>query len=142
MTLAKIKPLDKEVALELAGDFLERFEYCCNQSKAPVESDLIKHLSKNFQISTNGEIAAKNLNEYLSMIGRIQKKYSHVEVSNLTVDVLSSGYQIVARYTIFLTPRGGKTVQIEFMAIASIEENRFTNWSSVASEHGPRDWQV
>lgn len=140
MTFTKNAPLDKEVALEITQDFLEKFEFCCNQSKTPVISDLEKYLSRDFHLLSNGKTVSKSLIEYLTRIEKLQQKYSHLEITDLTVDTLSSGYRIVVRYTLRLTPREGNKRKVEIMAIATLKDHRFTLWDQVANEQGAEHW--
>lgn len=140
MAITKPTALDKEVALEITQDFFEKFEFCCNQSKTPIASDLEKFLSPHFRITSNGKVMAKSLDEYISRMSKFQQKYSHMEITNLIVDTLSSGYQIVARYTIYLTSRTGNKRQVEIIAIAALENHRFVSWDLVANDHGAEHW--
>jgi hypothetical protein len=137
MANVKIKSLDKEVALEITQDFFQQFEYCINESQTPTFHDLEKFLSKNFHLTINGKEQARSLNEYISSLQGIRQKYSHLEFDKLNVDVLSSGYQIMVRYTVKLTPRqGGKSKEIEFLAVATLEDHLFTTWDEIANLHG------
>lgn len=141
MSFTKSKSLDKSVALEIVGDFLEKFEYCCNEKNNPTKGDLEPFLSKNFTILRNGKILAKNIDEYIRCIFSYRERFSHMEISNLYVDVLSSGYQIIAKFTVSATSRKDNSKRhLEVISIASLEDHHFLQWEEVAGRLNEEQW--
>lgn len=136
MAKTNLNPLDGEVALELTQDFMQKFEYLVNSTEALKAADLEKFLSKNFRITTNGKDLAKDLSTYVQSIEKLRQQYSHFEITNLNAYALTSGYQMAVRYTVNASSKSGNKTQIEFLAIAEVEDHKFIAWDEIANLHG------
>lgn len=132
--------LDKKQTLALINTFFNQFQTCLNRPAAPTLNDFQKILSNNFQISSNGQVKSKNLQEYLTRLQKLQQKYSHVELSSPIHEPLISDNKVAVVYHVDLTPRAGKKAQYYFMAIGTIEDNQFISWEQVTHAKNEPQW--
>lgn len=134
--------LDKNETIALLKGFLDEFQNCINQSKKPTPAEFEKYLARTFQIASNGKEIAHNLSEYTSRIENFQKRYSHCEIHLIRDDTLCADHHFACHYRVDLTPRSGHKIQLHMMAIATVENDRITQWKQVAHEKGTSHWEV
>lgn len=134
MSMLKTAALDKRQAIDLLNGFFKQFQDCCNRPHSPEPSNFNQYLSENFQISSNGQVIGKNLSDYLSRVENFQKRYSHVDLPRLLEEPLICDHQVVAYYVTHVTSHEGKKTHLYFMAIATVENQKFTNWVQVDHE--------
>jgi hypothetical protein len=130
MMETKSHSLEKEKALEVLHNFLDQFESSCNQHYQPNADEFKNILSENFLNSSNGKQIGKNAQDFLNRIQEEKKKYTHVEFCNLQ-DCLIADNKAIFHYDMNLTLLSGKKVLLNIMAIATIDNNRITQWSQV-----------
>lgn len=129
-------PLDKKQAVAMIETFFKQFQTCCNRPKPPIPSDFDKVLSRNFEMTSNGQTVCKNLESYCQRLDKMQKKWNKFEVSAPLEEPLVCGNKISVNYEgNFTTPTGQKN-RFFFMASATVEDNKFTNWTQVAHQQG------
>ncbi len=136
MVLTKEATLEKSQVTTLLNSFLKQFQNASSNTNPPNAAEFERLLSRNFQISINGKTVEKNLDNYLNRIQKLQKKYSQIKVSNLLEEPLISNNKATIQFEISLTPRNGPQIQLHAMAIATIENNKITEWKQVSSEKG------
>jgi hypothetical protein len=140
MAMTKTTVLTKNQAAELVSSFLNEFQTWCNQTHDPKPAQLEHFITSNFQLSSNGQIKVKNPNEYLSRIEKFRKRYSHIEFSDIFEEPLVNDNKIVIHYEVTLNARNGEKKQVYIMAIATVEDNKFSKWVQAAHEKGTGQW--
>ncbi len=141
MSTVKAAPLDRQKAVSLIENFFKQFEICCNRQTAPTPEEFKNIFAENFQISSNNKFVAKSRLEYLDRIKTFQKKYSHVKISSLLEEPIFSENKVVVRYDADLISHGQqKNIQVNIMAIATIDNNLLTSWSQIAHVMGRDQW--
>jgi len=133
MIATKTQALDKQKALQMVNNFLNHFKNCCKQKQPPNAANFENILSHDFQNSSNGKLIGKNIQDFLKRIQEVQKKYSHVEFSQLQ-DCLISGNKGTIQYDMTLTSQNGEKRLLNIMAIATIDGDLITHWSQVSHE--------
>ncbi|WP_068468795.1 hypothetical protein [Candidatus Protochlamydia phocaeensis] len=128
----KTMALDKHQASTLINDFFEQFQTSCNQSTPPRSSDFESILSPQFHIKDNEHTLARNLQEYVSHLGKLQQKYSHFKIVHSKEEPLVCDNRIAIQYELHATLRqGGQVNQMLMIAIATLENNHFKSWTEV-----------
>lgn len=138
----KSATIDKDHAQTLVEDFFQQFQTACVKNTPPKSADFEKYLSKNFHFTSNGQIAGDSIHDYLKRIERLQQKYSSIELSEPHQELIVAGNQVVINYDAFLKSKAGKEVQLNIMAIATIEGNKIVDWIQVANEKGSGHWDT
>lgn len=136
------KTLEKKQMIEVLHNFLNLFQTTFKPGQTAKGADYQKFLGSSFRISSNNLILGKDLNDYLNRIIHLQKKYSNLEVSELLEAPLICDNKIVVHYDINLTMRNGQKKQINVMAIATMDDYKFTNWVQVTHEKGSSHWDA
>lgn len=125
--------LDKQKALQTINNFLQQFCNCCNQ-KHPPKAEYFKNIiSNDFNNSSCGKQIGKNIQDFLKRIENVQKKYSHIDITNIH-ECLVSGNHAVVQFDMHSSGRNGEKSLRNFMAIATIDGNVITHWSHVSNE--------
>ena len=132
--------LDKAEAQTLIYEFFKKFQNWLAQSKIPSVADLEQYLSKNFQISSNGQLVSKSPADYISRFQKFQKKYARYEISRPLEEILVSGNKCTLFYKVDLITHQGQRKTVFIMALINIEDHKITNWTQVANEIGTGDW--
>lgn len=138
--MPKATILDKHEALILLKGFLDEFQNCINHSKALVAAEWERWLSNHFHITSNGKVIAHNLKEYLSDVENFQKRYSHCEIHLMRDECVCADNHLTCYYKVELIGRNNQKVDLQMMAIATIEHDRITKWLQVAHEKGSGHW--
>jgi hypothetical protein len=138
--MAVASKIDKTQALQVIYEFFTYFQKCITQSKAPNASEIEQHLSKNFEISSNGQIVGKTAAEYLTRMQKFQKKYSRFEISKPLSEPVLQDNRLAIFYKVNLTAQTGQNKEVFIMALANIEDNKIRSWTQVANEKGTGDW--
>lgn len=138
MATAKMA-LDKKQALSLVNAFFQQFQNCLNRPMAPNAADFEKILARNFHISSNGNVIAKNLAAYMERIHKLQKVFSRMEIHGPNGEPVLNENKIVITFEVAITPRNGQKSENVVMAIATIEDNKLIHWEEVAHDKG-HDW--
>jgi hypothetical protein len=141
MVMTKTASLDKNQVSNLVEGFFQQFQNCCNRQHKVNTSDLEKLISHNFQISSNEHILSRNLSEYVNYIEQLKQEYSHFEVSTPLEEPLICGNKIAVQYEINTTAHKGEKKQFCLIAIATIEDNKFTQWTQVSHEKETANWR-
>lgn len=132
--------IDKKHALALVNSFMHEFQNCFNRPAVPSAVEFEKFLSRNFQITTNGHTRAKSLAEYLARIQKLQQKYAHVELSSPIHDPVIADNKVVIEFKGEFTPRAGKKTYLYFMAIGTVEDNKWVQWEEVTHSKDEAQW--
>jgi hypothetical protein len=142
MVTPKVAGISKNQILALLNDFLQQFQNWCNLPNEPTAADLEKVLSRNFQISSNGEIRSKNLTDYLNRLNKLRKKYSHFEITGPLEEPLIFEDKVFLHYEVELQERSGQKKQIYIMALGTLENNKFSKWMQVSHEKSATEWDT
>lgn len=140
MSFTKAPTLEKAPIRDVINHFLEKYEALCNSQHVPTTSDLEKYISQKIRLSNNGQIVCNTLAEYIDRITKFKKKNSHIEITRLMDEPICCNDQAVINYEVTLTPRTGKPVEIALIAIATVKDNKITDWIQVAHEKGSTHW--
>lgn len=132
MVATKTHELDKQKALHAIHSFLDQFKNSCNQKNAK-PADFEKIISHDFQNLSGGKLIGKTIPEFIKRIQEDQKKYSHIEFSNIQ-DCLISGDKAIVQYNMNRTLQDGKKDVLNVIAIATINDNLITHWSQVSHD--------
>ena len=106
MVATKTQALDKQKALQVLNNFLEQFKNCCTQKHSPNAANFENILSHDFQNLRGGKLIGKNITEFLKRIQESQKKYSHIDFSDIQ-DCLISGDKAIIQYNMNRTWQDG-----------------------------------
>lgn len=139
MVLAKAA-IDKKQAIASLNAFFQQFQNCLNRPATPNAADFEKSLSRNFNITNNGLILAKSLQEYMNRIQQLQQKFSRIDINGPLTEPLISDNKLTISFDINVTARGGKKTPYRAMAIATIEDNKIAQWEQVAHEKNKEQW--
>lgn len=134
------KALDKTQAINIIYDFFKFFQKSISQSSTPNAAELEHHLSKNFEITSNGQSIARSAAEYLPRLQKFQKKYSKFEISKPLEEPIIHDNKLALLYKANLTLRSGGNKEVFIMSYATFEENKIRSWHQVAHEKGTGDW--
>lgn len=140
MATTKTASLDKTQTMEFINSFLEEYQNWFNSTTPPTIHDLDKFVTKNFQHISNHKITSKNPSEFLNRILNFRKKFSHLELSFPSEEAIVSGNKAVIQYDFVFTAKNGQKATINFMAIATFQDNKVSRWFQVASEQGSSRW--
>lgn len=132
--------LTKEHALILLNGFLNQFLMICNRSKTVSTGDFEKFLSPKFQITSNGKLVGKSLVDYASRVTNFKKRYSRVEISKRLEEPIFSNNKAVIYYQAVLTSQTGQKSEISVISIATIENDKISQWLQVMHEKGSGNW--
>lgn len=140
MATAKTVTLNKTQTLSAINDFLSLTQKWCNQSNAPSMSDLESALTRNFQISSNGNVVGRSVSDYMNRITRFRQKYSHFDIIGPLEEPLVADNKVALQYEVELTARDGKKSRVNIMALATLEGNKMAQWTQVAHEQDSSRW--
>lgn len=141
MTMTRTRGVDKALAVSLVDEMLDRLQEVTNSSKGPMLHDLDQFFTTDFQLMNNGQTICKSLADYTQRIKKIKRKYSKVHVTNALEEPLFSDNKLAFRFNInFFDADGHKTV-VNYMAIATIENNhKISSWTQVSHEKSTYEW--
>lgn len=141
MSALKTAPLSAHQAQNVINKIFHLLQEIYSQAKQPQAAELENLFSRNFELNSNGHMMCHNLNEFMKRIEIIKNKYSKVKFSTPHEEPLTSENRIVTNYTLHLTPRaGGQPIDVEIMAIATLEGEKLSKWHQVAHEKGTGRW--
>jgi hypothetical protein len=134
------KALDKTQALNIMYDFFKFLQKSVSQSSTPNAEELEKYLSKNFELTNNGQPMVRSAADFLTRIQKFQKKYSKLEISKPLEDPIMQDNKLAILYKYNFTPRTGGSKEIIIMSLATFEENKMRSWHIISHEKGTGDW--
>jgi|NOAtaT_6_FD_contig_31_4968927_length_1215_multi_18_in_0_out_0_2 hypothetical protein len=141
MTMTRTRGVDKALAISLVDEVLERLQEVTNGSKNPMLHDLDQFFTTDFHLVNNSQTICRSLADYTQRIKKIKRKYAKVTVTNALEEPLFTDNKLAFRFNInFFDGDGHKTV-VNFMAIATIENNhKISHWIQVSHEKSPFEW--
>lgn len=142
MAMTKTAALDKTKVTSILNNLLKQFQQLCNRPNQPSESDLEEFLASDFQLTNNGKLASKSLADHMNRIMKFQKKFSKIEVTSLLEEPIVSGNKAAFRYNCNLTPRNGQKLMVNFMVMATFEDNKIAQWLQVSHQQNTGDWDA
>ena len=140
MATTKSTTVDKTQAISLVDNFLEQFQAVCNQPSPAKASDLDKWLSQNLQVTSNGNVVDRSLQDYINRIGKMKSKYSRIEIQDRLEEPIVSDNKVVVNYDAVLTGKNNQAVTVNIMAIATVDNNKISRWTQVANQKGTGNW--
>ncbi|MDP1879696.1 MAG: hypothetical protein Q8K60_01990 [Parachlamydiaceae bacterium] len=140
MVMIKTAAHNKTQVLNLINNFIGEFQNWCNQRNAPEFADFEKYLTKQFQISSNGNVIGKDLHDYTLRVKKFREEYSHFEITMLEEPLICEN-KVVLTYEVDLrlNPNQDKR-EVYVMAIVNLEDNKISNWKQVTHDKGSQDW--
>lgn len=138
MALTKASP-ECTQAISLTKDFLNKFQTWIKQSNLPTEADLKHFLNSSFQISSNGQLLAKSIPDYIERIENLRKKYNEFKISIID-EPLYADNRVAIQYRLDLKSKDGHASQIYIMAFADVHDGKFSRWNEIAHEKGTGNW--
>lgn len=133
--------LDSAQASTLLHHFLDQFKACCNHPEPIRAADLEKFLAHNVQMSSNGQLVCHSTKEYFARLEKYKERYSHMEVKHLMDEPLIAENKAIINYSVKLTGRDKQdSVELNVMAIATIENDKIAKWNQVVHEKGSSHW--
>jgi hypothetical protein len=137
----KLASLDRAQANTLIHHFLDQFKECCNNSAPLNAADLDKYLAHNIQMSSNGQLVCHTTEEYHGRLEKYKEKYSHIEFKYLMDEPLIADNNAIINYSVKLTGKPKQApIELNIMAIATIEDGKISKWSQVVHEKGSSHW--
>jgi hypothetical protein len=134
------KALDKTQAIHIIYDFFKFFQKSISQSSAINASELEQYLSKNFELTSNGQTITRSAAEYLTRMQKFQKKYSKFEISKPLEEPIMHDNKFAILYRLNLTPRTGGSKEVYIMSFATFEDNKIRSWHEVSHELPTGEW--
>lgn len=139
MVMTKKFDLNESQATALVHDLFKHFQNWIRQAKEPTSSEVGKIFTPDFQLFSNGLLGSKDLSDHIHRLAKLRKKYARIEVEGPFEEPLVSHNKIAVHYALRLIPHTGQESQMEIMATALIEDNKFKRWTQVAHER-KKDW--
>lgn len=139
MVMTKTSNLTKNQAQAIVGSLFKNFQAWITQPQDPTISEIEKIFSRDFQLTSNGLLASKDLADHVKRLAKLRKKYSRIEVKESSEEPLVSDHKFAVYYTLHLTSHTRQESLIDIMAIATVEDNKIKRWIQVAHEKG-KDW--
>ena len=136
----KVIEINKMQLMNLVNNLLRQVQKCCNQTQSPKLSDFEKWMAPNFQLFSNGKIISKNAADYMKRLVNFQKKFVHMEISDMLEEPLIYENKMAVHYDIDLTGRNGNQSKVFVMAIITLENDKVLRWEQVAHEKGTGIW--
>jgi hypothetical protein len=135
------KSLEKTKNVALVYEFFKQFSIWCGSSPVtPTPHELEKYLTKDVQMTTNGQLVVKSAADYLERIKKLQKKYSFFQISEPIIEPITSGHHATIYYKIDLTTHKGEHKQVFIMGSFAIEEDKIKRWVQVTAEKDAGNW--
>jgi hypothetical protein len=142
MANVKTLAMNKNQMLAFVNSFLAYLQNLCNQDNNPTVHDLEKHFSKNFQLSSNGKILTRSINDYPARLNHLRQKYSHFDIVGPLEEPLIADNAFTVHYELDLQGRDRQSHQVYIMATATIEDNKIAQWIQVTHEKGTGLWDA
>lgn len=134
MVATKTQPMqavDKQKATQLLKKFLEQYKNCCKQKQAPNAASFESMLAPNFQNTSNGRVIGRNIQDVVTRIQTIQKRFASIDFSNIQ-ECLVSGNRATVEYDMTLMAHNGEKRVLHAIAIATIDGDMITQWTQVS----------
>lgn len=142
MATTKGADIDTHQAITALYTFFKKINTACTQSQPATLQEVDEFLSKNFQLTSNGQVVCKNETDYLHRLQKFQKKYSRFECSKPVVEPVTEGNRIALQYRVDLTERNGAHKQVFISGIVTMDHNKISEWTQVAHEKGTGSWDT
>lgn len=135
--------MDKTKTLGVIFDFFKQFQKWCSPSAAtPSLSELEKYISKNLQMSSNGQSVTRSSANYLDRLLKFQKKYSSFQISEPLEEPIIYDNRAAIYYRLDLTTKTGQHKQVYIMGLVTIEDDKISRWIQVTNEKGLGTWDT
>lgn len=138
----KYATLDKAHARAVINNFFEVLQNLCNSDTPLKTADLERSISRQVEFSSNGQVVCHSSSEYLSQIEKYRRAYSSFEINNYMDEPLVADNKAIINYDVQLVERKTKKeIDVNVMAIVTIEDGKIVHWNQVANEKWISHWR-
>lgn len=139
MVVTKKPDLNESQATTLLHDLFKHFQSWIKQANEPTLAEIGKIFTPDFQLFSNGLLGSKDLSDHLHRLAKLRKKFARIEIDGPFEEPLVSHNKLSVYYGLRLIPHHGQESHIDIMATATLENNKFKQWTQVAHER-KKDW--